>query len=327
MPPLRRKLSSVSICFSSTSIARGKGYQNEEIVQAIEQLRLRHSGETWLIPVRFDECEVPNLSLGAGRTLAAIHCADLFGSRYDEEAAKLIEVISRRLRVSAKHRKTSPGVVTVPKRQTDSQVRPAAISRRTAAIGAGAAGSLIAALAVIALPGLLNPKPPPHPNGTPSATASATPRLKRQKHGDTGAGRSPERRRVQLGLPDPVSQPSQSATPPAQHGHPRRTHSAQPTAPSITTYGETTGGVTYTWTDYSDGGGKEGPAIPGNTTVQVACRAQGLQVQDGDTWWYKIASSPWNGRFYASADAFYNNGSTSGSLAGTPFYDPAVPVC
>lgn len=100
------------ICFSSASIARGKGYQNEEIVQAIDKMRLRHSSETWLIPVRFDECEIPNISLGAGRTLASIHSADLFGSQYDEEATKLIWVISRRLTVPAKHGKTSLGAVS-----------------------------------------------------------------------------------------------------------------------------------------------------------------------------------------------------------------------
>jgi hypothetical protein len=61
--------------------------------------------------------------------------------------------------------------------------------------------------------------------------------------------------------------------------------------------------------------------------VQVACRLEGFRVADGDTWWYRIASSPWNGSYYASADAFYNNGQTSGSLMGTPFVDPAVPGC
>jgi hypothetical protein len=54
---------------------------------------------------------------------------------------------------------------------------------------------------------------------------------------------------------------------------------------------------------------------------------RGFKVADGDTWWYKIASSPWNGAYYASADAFYNNGQTSGSLVGTPFVDNNVANC
>jgi hypothetical protein len=94
-----------------------------------------------------------------------------------------------------------------------------------------------------------------------------------------------------------------------------------------TTYSETTGSVAHTWTDYSDAGGTEGPSIASNQTVQIACRVQGFAVADGNTWWYQIASSPWSGSYYVSADAFYNNGSTSGSLIGTPFYDPAVAVC
>jgi hypothetical protein len=97
--------------------------------------------------------------------------------------------------------------------------------------------------------------------------------------------------------------------------------------PPPTTWPETTGSVVHTWTDYSDAGGTEGPTIPSNDTVQILCKVQGFKVADGDTWWYKIASSPWNGQYYGSADAFYNNGQTSGSLKGTPFVDPNVANC
>jgi hypothetical protein len=85
--------------------------------------------------------------------------------------------------------------------------------------------------------------------------------------------------------------------------------------------------VTHTWTNYTNAGGTQGPSIPSNNTVHVACKVQGFRVADGDTWWYRIASSPWNSSYYASADAFYNDGQTSGSLVGTPFYDPNVPNC
>jgi hypothetical protein len=93
------------------------------------------------------------------------------------------------------------------------------------------------------------------------------------------------------------------------------------------TYSETPGSVVHTWTNYSDAGGTEGPEIPSNETVQIACKVPGFAVADGDTWWYQIASSPWNGTYYGSADAFYNNGATSGSLIGTPLFDPNVPDC
>lgn len=98
-------------------------------------------------------------------------------------------------------------------------------------------------------------------------------------------------------------------------------------APQQQTVAETTGGVTHTWTDYTSAGGTQGPSIQPQVTVQVSCRRTGFQVSDGNTWWYRIASSPWNNTYWASADAFYNNGATSGSLSGTPFYDPNVPNC
>ena len=93
------------------------------------------------------------------------------------------------------------------------------------------------------------------------------------------------------------------------------------------TYGETTGGNAHTWADPTDAGGVEGPTIPGQLEVQIACRLTGFAVADGNTWWYRIAQSPWNNSFYVSADAFYNDGANSGSLLGTPFVDPAVPNC
>jgi len=121
--------------------------------------------------------------------------------------------------------------------------------------------------------------------------------------------------------PAPVSDPapaSSSAQAPAPPPPP-------PPAPS--THSETVGGVTHTWTNYSNAGGTEGSSIPSNQTVQVSCKVQGFKVADGDTWWYRIASSPWNNAFYASADAFYNDGQTPGSLTGTPFVDGSVPNC
>ena len=50
-------------CFSRASVARDRSFQNEELVLAIEQLRLRRPDDTWLIPVRFDESVVPDSDL------------------------------------------------------------------------------------------------------------------------------------------------------------------------------------------------------------------------------------------------------------------------
>jgi len=98
-------------------------------------------------------------------------------------------------------------------------------------------------------------------------------------------------------------------------------------ATSGPTYPETTGSIVNTWSDYADAGGNEGQPVLAHDTVKVSCKATGFSVPDGNSWWYLVASGPWSGNFFASADAFYNNGETSGSLQGTPFVDLGVPSC
>jgi surface antigen len=123
------------------------------------------------------------------------------------------------------------------------------------------------------------------------------------------------------------SAPIQGSTTPVQGSTTPVQGSAPIPPPAARQYAETTGGLVHTWTDYANAGGAEGPSIPSNATVQIACKIGGFAVADGDTWWYRLAASPWNGAYYASADAFYNDGQTSGSLHGTPFDDPNVPNC
>jgi glycogen debranching enzyme len=82
-------------CYSDASLARSKSYQNEELTLAVEQLRLRRPDDPWLIPVRFDECEIPDRDIGGGRTLSSIQRADLFGDRSGDGAARLVGAILR----------------------------------------------------------------------------------------------------------------------------------------------------------------------------------------------------------------------------------------
>ena len=77
-------------CFSEASEARDVSYQNEELVLAVEQFRMRSPHRAWLIPVRFSDCPVPDFDLGAGRTLNSLHRVDLFGPGEEEGVAKLI---------------------------------------------------------------------------------------------------------------------------------------------------------------------------------------------------------------------------------------------
>jgi hypothetical protein len=84
-------------CFSRQSVARKKSYQNEEFVLAVDQLRQRQPDTPWLIPVRFDDCEVPDRDLGGGRRLSSIQRADLFGDRYVEQMTRLVVFVQRLL--------------------------------------------------------------------------------------------------------------------------------------------------------------------------------------------------------------------------------------
>jgi hypothetical protein len=80
-------------CFSHQSLSRKKSYQRHELILAIEEMQLRSPDKPWLIPVRFDECEIPDYDIGGGRTLASIQRADLFGDRFGDGAGRLIESI------------------------------------------------------------------------------------------------------------------------------------------------------------------------------------------------------------------------------------------
>jgi hypothetical protein len=60
---------------------------------AIDQLRQRHPGVSWLIPVRFDDCGIPDWDIGGGRTLSSIQQVDLFGTKVTQNAARLIAVV------------------------------------------------------------------------------------------------------------------------------------------------------------------------------------------------------------------------------------------
>lgn len=85
------------ICFSRDGVARMETYQNEELALAVEQMRLQRPGEPWLIPLRFDSCDIPDLEISPGRTLKSIQRADLFADRF-EGAARLIQTVERILR-------------------------------------------------------------------------------------------------------------------------------------------------------------------------------------------------------------------------------------
>lgn len=65
-------------CFSKEYSDRAKTYMNEEITLAIDELRLRHPDQAWFIPVKLNECEIPDRPIGAGKTLRSLQVVALY---------------------------------------------------------------------------------------------------------------------------------------------------------------------------------------------------------------------------------------------------------
>ncbi|MGV9213595.1 toll/interleukin-1 receptor domain-containing protein [Micromonospora sp. RB23] len=80
-------------CFSAAYFARVKTFMNEEIVVAIEQLRLRRPDMIWFLPVLLQPISVPSFEIGAGRTLNALQCLDIATLGWDEAIRRLTQVI------------------------------------------------------------------------------------------------------------------------------------------------------------------------------------------------------------------------------------------
>jgi hypothetical protein len=60
-------------------------------------MRQRNPGKPWLIPVRFDECNIPDLEIGGDVTLQSLERVDLFGDRDEENAGRLVNAVLRML--------------------------------------------------------------------------------------------------------------------------------------------------------------------------------------------------------------------------------------
>lgn len=84
-------------CFSRNSLARSRSYQSEELVLAVQEMRRRRPDKPFLIPVRFDDCEIPDWDIGAGRTLASIQGADLFGEAAERNLVRLTKAVRQTL--------------------------------------------------------------------------------------------------------------------------------------------------------------------------------------------------------------------------------------
>lgn len=80
-------------CFSKESNARHQTYMSEELNLAIAELHQRPIDKVWFIPVKLNECEIPNIDIGGGETLRALQYVDLH-ENWETGIQRLLNTIS-----------------------------------------------------------------------------------------------------------------------------------------------------------------------------------------------------------------------------------------
>jgi hypothetical protein len=79
-------------CFSQAYSSRDKTYMNEELTLAIEGLRQFSAHRAWFIPVLLSDCKIPNIDIGAGKTLNDIQAVFLY-KNWDDGIQRILEVV------------------------------------------------------------------------------------------------------------------------------------------------------------------------------------------------------------------------------------------
>jgi len=81
-------------CFSKEYNERDRTYMNEELILAIEELRIRPKDRAWFIPVKLNQCEIPNMDIGAGKTLQDIWWVEMYDD-WDEGIRRILKSIQK----------------------------------------------------------------------------------------------------------------------------------------------------------------------------------------------------------------------------------------
>ena len=79
-------------CFSKEYEERDQTYMNEELTIAIEQLRQRPIDSAWFIPVKLNECEIPDRDIGGGETLRDFQHVNLYKD-WDGNLQRIREIV------------------------------------------------------------------------------------------------------------------------------------------------------------------------------------------------------------------------------------------
>jgi hypothetical protein len=80
-------------CFSGASKVRRRSYMNEELILAIEELRVRDRAQSWFLPVIFPGGEIQDWPIGAGENLSDFNYTLLFPDTWRDGVSKLVKAI------------------------------------------------------------------------------------------------------------------------------------------------------------------------------------------------------------------------------------------
>jgi hypothetical protein len=64
-------------CFSKNLVTKERSVMNEELLLAVDEIKLRQWGAPFFIPVKLNACDITRIPLGAGRTLADLQWVEL----------------------------------------------------------------------------------------------------------------------------------------------------------------------------------------------------------------------------------------------------------
>jgi DNA-binding SARP family transcriptional activator len=79
-------------CFSPAHLERKHTYMREELLVAIEELRIRPRDRRWFLPIVLKSCMIPEYSIGPGETLSDIHHID-FSNDWNKAIGQLIRAL------------------------------------------------------------------------------------------------------------------------------------------------------------------------------------------------------------------------------------------
>ena len=82
-------------CFSTEYNDRDKTYMNEELTIAIEELRQHPHDRIWFIPVKLNECEIPERNIGGVETMRDLHYVNL-EENWDDGLQRILNVVRHR---------------------------------------------------------------------------------------------------------------------------------------------------------------------------------------------------------------------------------------